>query len=211
MSVSDRVFQLYQRFYAQKNILSAAPALSVDVDAMGVTEFPVDKALQEMNSVASYLMGQKDVAKLPFDRCVQIVKDSYAGQDFWQNLLYDYLELKLDVEEAELKKEGEEIQDQISISLLELTDRERRVEQIVNHFAAKIAEEKFHVDGQSLIRNYLKMMRQDAKKAWEVLTTNPAYFSPIVAHDDSDKVVLSPAQATEENARLAHFLKEVRG
>ena len=81
----------------------------------------------------------------------------------------------------------------------------------MNHFAAKIAEEKFHVDGQSLIRNYLKMMRQDAKKAWEVLTTNPAYFSPIVAHDDSDKVVLSPAQATEENARLAHFLKEVRG
>ena len=211
MPISDKVSKMYQRFYAQKGILTGAPALTIDVNAIGGAEFPVDKALTEMAAVASYLMGVADMRKIPFERAVQIVQDAYAEQKFWQDLLFDYLGMTLDWEEADLKKEGAEIQKQISNGIEELENHERKVEAIVRHFSEKIAAEKFHVDGKRLIQNYLKMMSRDSKEAWNVLITNPAYFSPIVTRDEAGERVLTPDQAIEENTRLAGFLKNVKG
>lgn len=211
MSISDKISKMYQRFYAQKGILTGAPALTIDANAIGGAEFPTDKAVAEMAAVASYLMGVTDMRKIPFERAVQIVQDAYAAQKFWQDLLFDYLGLTLDLEEADLKKEGAQIQEQISNGIEELENHERKVEAIVQHFSDKIAAEKFHVDGKKLIQNYLKMMRRDSKEAWNVLITNPAYFSPIVTKDEAGGQVLTPDQAIDENARLAKFLKNVKG
>ena len=211
MAVSDKVSQMYQRFYAQKGILTGAPALTIDVNAIGGAEFPTEQAITEMSAVASYLMGVADMRKIPFERAVQIVQDAYAAQKFWQDLLFDYLGLTLDLEEADLKKEGAQIQEQISNGIEELENHERKVEAIVQHFSDKIAAEKFHVDGKKLIQNYLKMMRRDSKEAWNVLITNPAYFSPIVTRDEAGQRVLSPEQAIAENDRLGKFLKNVKG
>ena len=105
----------------------------------------------------------------------------------------------------------EELKDKIRMVQYEMNCQEEKLEDIINHFAAKITAAKFHVDGAALIRNYLKMTQKDAKKAWEVLITNPAYFSPIKTTDAQGKTILNPTQATEENQKLAKFLKGLKG
>ena len=54
------------------------------------------------------------------------------------------------------------------------------------------------------------MYRQDAKKAYDTLITNPAYFSPIIATDADGSPLLTPAEATAENQRIAKFLKTLK-
>ena len=211
MSISDKVIHIYQRFYAQKGVLNGAPTLTINADSLGVAEFPTDKAMTELDGVAAYLMGLPGLKNIPFDRQVKIVKESYQGQAFWQELLFDYLSLKLDLEEERLQEKSEEIADKVRMTQYQINEHEAHEEEIINHYAAKIAKEKFHVDAVSLIRNYMKMIRKDPKRAWEVLTTNPAYFSPIKVTDERGKTVLSPSQATAENARLAKFLKTLKG
>ena len=211
MNNSDKVIHIYQRFYAQRGVLNGAPTLSINADAVGTAEFPTEKAVAEMDAVAAYLMGLAGLKNIPFDRQVKIVKESYQGQPFWQELLYDYLELKLDLEDERLEKQAEEVSDKILMTQYLIAEHEDHEEEIINHYAAKVAKEKFHVDAVALIRNYMKMIRKDPKKAWEVLTTNPAYFSPIKVMDERGKTILSPSQATAENAKLAKFLKTLKG
>ena len=210
MSVSDKIFQMYQRFYAQKAVLSAAPVLSIDPNRIGAAEFPTEKALTEMDAIAAYLMGLSTLKNISFDKQIKIVKESYQGQDFWQNLLFDFLELKLDIEEAQIKEEGEEISDKLKEILFDLKMQERNIEDLVQYYADKIEKEKFHVDAKALIRNYFKMFKKDQKMAWQVLTTNPAFFAPIKARTVDGKEILSPAKAIAENQKLAKFLKNLK-
>lgn len=210
MPVSDKIFQMYQRFFSQKNILTEAPQLTIDVNSVGVNDFPQEQALAEMNKIASYLMGRNDIQKIPFSERVKIVKDAYQEQPFWQKLLFDYLNLTLDVEEARLKKEGEDLQDELEYALYKLQEKQSEQEELVDLYAQKIKNAGFHVDAHNLIRNYFKMLKKDSKVAWDVLTTNPAYFSPIITQD-GEKQILSPAKAIDENKRLAAFLKGLKG
>ena len=163
-----------------------------------------------MEAVAAYLMGLNSLKNIPFNKLVKIVKESYQGQPFWQNLLYDFLDLKLSVNEAHLKEEGEEIADNLTAALFDLKMQERQIENMVSYYAGQIEKEKFHVDAKALIRNYFKMLKKDQKMAWQVLTTNPAYFSPIKTKDENGKEILSPEKATAENQRLANFLKDLK-
>lgn len=210
MSVSDKIFQMYQRFFEQKHILTEAPALTIDINTIGTNDFPQEQALREMNNVASYLMGHTDIQKISFNEQVKIVKNAYQEQPFWQKLLFDYLNLTLDVEEARLKKEGEDLQDELEYALYKLQEKQSEQEELVNSYAQKIREAGFHVDANNLIQNYFKMLKRDKDEAWKVLTTNPAYFSPIITQN-GEKQILSPAKAIDENKRLAVFLKGLKG
>ena len=210
MTVTDKILDVYQRFYAQRSVLKGAPNLSINIDTIGIADFPTDRALEELASVASYLMGVSNLKNIPFEKQVKIVKDAYAGQTFWQNLLFDYLDLTLSVKEAQLKEEGENLADKIYLEMFNIAVQENETESLINAFAEKIKNAKFHVDAKALIRNYFKMLKKDEKKAWEVLTTNPAYFSPIQTQNEQGKVVLTPKQAIEENNKLANFLKTLK-
>ena len=211
MPVSDKIAQLYQRFYAQRTVLTEAPTLSIDADAIGAAEFPTDKALAEMAAVAGYLMGLPPKSTPSFAKQVEIVQTAYQDQPFWQQLLLDFLALQLDVRESRLKQEGQTLYNEIDTLMQEVREQEQQAAGIVAHFAKKIDNAGFHVDAAALLRNYFKMAQRGEAEAWQILITNPAYFSPIKAHDDSGKEVLSPAQAVAENARLGHFLKGLKG
>ena len=211
MSVSDEILQVYQRFYAQRSVLGEAPPLTIDPDAIGVAAFPTDKAMSELKAVALYLMGKSPNANIPFSEQLNIVENAYREQPFWQELLFDYLNLSLNVEELRLKQENADLRWQVEEALSDARIEEDYLNKIITHFADKIAQAGFRVDGENLIRNYFKMARTDEEHAWEVLTVNPAYFSPIITRDETGKVHLSPQQAIAENARLAHFLKGVKG
>ena len=166
MSVSDKIFQMYQRFFEQKHILTEAPALTIDINTIGINDFPQEQALREMNNVASYLIGHTDIQKISFNEQVKIVKNAYQEQPFWQKLLFDYLNLTLDVEEARLKKEGEDLQDELEYALYKLQEKQSEQEELVNSYAQKIREAGFHVDANNLIQNYFKMLKRDKDEAY---------------------------------------------
>ncbi len=211
MTISEKIFQLYQRFYAQRSVLTDAPALTVDVDRIGVADFPESRAFDEMSGVASYLIGRPDIRNIPFKESLRIVQKAYVNQPFWYDLLMDYLELLLNKNEADLEEQGRAIQERAEAVLDKLNEAEARRTALIELYASKIEAEHFPVDAKKLIRNYLKMLKRDAKQAWDVLISNPAYFSPIITKNPGGAQTLSPSQAIEENKRLARFMKGLKG
>lgn len=211
MSTSESVFQLYQRFYTQKKLLNGAPDLGIDINQIGMAEFPVDRALVELNALASYLTGHRDIGAIPFAERVQAVQKNYHNQPFWRELLLDYLELCLDIEDEKLAQKGTELHQKEQALMDQITDYENNVQNMIAHYANAVKQGKFHVDAERLIKTYFKMMRRDEDKAWEVLTSHPAYFSPIQTKDATGKVILTPSQAQAENDRLAAFLRTLKG
>ena len=109
-----------------------------------------------------------------------------------------------------LDKEDKELYQEMQEAVDELNEVEAHKNGIVEQFGQKIEEAKFHVDGRNLVRNFLKMVKRDAKEARSVLESHPAYFSPIITKDKDGKTILSPSQAMEEDAKLAKFLKTLK-
>lgn len=211
MTIFEQTFHLYQRFYAQRSVLTDAPPLTLDVDDLDLVEFPQDQAFNEISGVASYLIGRSDIRKMPFKEALNVVQKAYSNQPFWYDLLMDYLGLLLDKNEKDLADQGIAIQERAEAVLDKINEVEARRKALIELYALKIEAEHFSVDARKLIRNYLKMMKKDAKKAWEVLISNPAYFSPIITKNGAGVQILSPAQAIEENKRLAQFMKRLKG
>ena len=50
----------------------------------------------------------------------------------------------------------------------------------------------------------------DAKKAWDVLIENPAFFSPIIVEDENGKRILSIADAKDINKKIGAFAKKIK-
>ena len=80
---------------------------------------------------------------------------------------------------------------------------------IISSFLQKMKKKNYPVDAKRLITNYWKMCGQDAEKAWNILTTNPAFFAPIITVDEKGKTVISPKKASAINNELANFLKKM--
>ena len=76
-------------------------------------------------------------------------------------------------------------------------------------YATPVKEQGFAIDAQRMMQNYFNMCRKDQKKAWEILITNPAWFSPIITTNKDGDVVLTPQQAIEENQKIGKFLKKL--
>ncbi len=206
MPVSDKVFNIYQRFYAQKGVLAEAPQLTIDPNTTGAGDFPVEQAVAELDKIASYLLGVSDIRRIPFDDRVKSVQNAYKDQPFWRDLLFDYLDMTLDLEDEALADQGDTLMAQAQQALFDIYDKEDQQNALVDRFAEAVSRQGFHVDAKRLIQNYFKMARKDSDKAWDVLIDNPAYFSPIQARD-GDQIILSPDQARDENKRLGQFLK----
>ena len=103
----DSVRQVYQKFYAQREVLKGAPQLTIDADKIGMAEFPAERALNEMATMVAYLLGRRDISQMSFPEKLRAVQDAYGTQPFWRELLLDYLEMTIDVREVELKEEKE--------------------------------------------------------------------------------------------------------
>lgn len=99
-------------------------------------------------------------------------------------------------------------------ALMELINREKYV---VEEAGLRIEKEGFPVDGRKLIKNYLSSYRINAKKAYETLTTNPAFFSPIIFKKKRkglfglfSKSSGNPEDGIKINRDLAAFLKKMK-
>lgn len=100
-------------------------------------------------------------------------------------------------------------------AILALRDRQQ---QTIKYIGEKIEAAGFPVDGKKLARNYLNNYKKDPKKAYETLTTNPAFFAPININRKRKgllKFVLgdkkpNPEEGRKINRDLANFLKKLK-
>lgn len=214
IEVKRKFLSVYQEFFKNKDLLGEAGAfLSVlpeeilAEDGWGVRANEADNKLLSM---FTQLVGGLDVTGDEYTKVVEKIAEGYKDQPYWRELLFDCVEYFLLKEEKEIIQREKELLNESKAVLNDILLIEAQEKKVVQSFAEKIKEAGFKVNAQMLVSNYLKMCQQNKEEAWSVLTTNPALFSPILVKDKNGKVILTPDQAREENARLAKFLKRLK-
>lgn len=214
MQEKELLIKVYQSFYEQKDLLGDAKnVLEIDLSTVTADDLNDNQTgqIEKITAyVVSYLLGIKDALNEKELDLIRLIQDNYQDQEYWRNLLFDFVEYLIKKDRAQIIKEEVQLLDESVVTMRQIYQQEQIEKKVIQTFADKIKKEGFHVDGEKLIKNYLNMRKQDAKKAWEVLTTNPAFFAPIQVKDAMGVVVLKPNEAIEENKKLAKFLKHLK-
>lgn len=207
----QRLINIYKQLYQYRDMLKGSPALTFDVDAMTSDSIAnsFDAIKTQIVPVIAYLLGLRGT-DLPVATMIDQLNRHYKKDDFWRNLLLNYIELCQEEDEEKLAEQQQQIQSQ-GLSLYEkLRNFQRRRKEIIDSFASKMAPENFPVNAERLFRNYLNMADLDAQKAWNVLIENPAFFSPIIVEDENGKRILSIADAKDINKKIGAFVKKIK-
>ena len=141
---------------------------------------------------------------------IEAVNKHYKQDDFWRNLLLDYIEIRQEQEEQKIATEKKTMQEDGLSLYAKLREFQKRRKEIIDSFASKMAAEKFPVDATRLFKNYLNMADLDSEEAWRVLCTNPAFFSPLIVEDKNGKRVLSINEAKEINKKMGAFIRKMK-
>ena len=208
------LLKVYNHLYTQRGLLPDVASV-LGLDPTGFEADTLDEATalhleKSCSHVASYLLGTKDVMNEDELNVIQVIQKHYKDQEFWRDLLFDFVEYMILKEKCAVIEEEKTLLEESKQTMLEIYQHEHIEKEIVKTFAEKIKRAGFRVNAEKLIANYLKMRRQDAKQAWSVLTTNPAFFSPINVKDEMGVVRLSKEAAIDENKKLAKFLKGLK-
>ena len=209
MSAKEQLFSLYQKFYAQRNVLAGMPALSMDLSSFTPDTFDYARARTEVGALTSHLLGVRDVDKLEIKTALDILEKNYTSQPFWKNLILDYLSFTNKEEAERLAERAVKVRQHAEDVLRQIQQQEANEKATIKAYADPIKEQKFAIDGEKMMQNYLNMCRKDKQKAWEMLITNPGWFSPIITVDSAGNTVLTPEQAQEENKKIGKFLKRL--
>lgn len=209
MSAKDKLFSVYQTLYAQRTVLTEAPALTVDISGLSANTMDYPKVRKEAASIISYLMGVKDIDKVEVKNALMIVETNYANQQFWKNLILEYLSFTNEEEAEQLATQAQQARAKALEVLQQIQQQEADEKATILAYATPVIEQGFAIDAQRMMQNYFNMCRKDQKKAWEILITNPAWFSPIITTNKEGEVVLTPQQAIEENQKIGKFLKKL--
>lgn len=207
----QRLINIYKQLYQYRDMLKGSPALTFDVATMTSDSIAnsFDAIKTQIVPVIAYLLGLRGT-DLPVATMIDQLNRHYKKDDFWRNLLLNYIELCQEEDEEKLAEQQQQIQSQ-GLSLYEkLRNFQRRRKEIIDSFASKMAPENFPVNAERLFRNYLNMADLDAQKAWDVLIENPAFFSPIIVEDENGKRILSIADAKDINKKIGAFVKKIK-
>lgn len=215
MNLKNQFLKIYQMFFSNKELLGENGALlTVSVEAVSTEQelfgpFRM-QAEKQLAQIVNLFLGGRDVLTDDLLQIADYVAVQYKDQEYWRDLLLDYLAHLVEKERLEILEEEKKLLADSKASLKEILMIEAKEKKVVTQFAEKIKKEGFKVDATLLVSNYLKMMRQDPAEAWRVLTTNPALFAPILVKDAKGKVCMTPDRARDENVRLAKFLKQLK-
>lgn len=205
---------IYLRLVEQKHLLASAGeylTYNLDlVDENALDTYFWENIEQQTAQVVSYLLQVSDVMKADFSGVLQKIEREYKNQPYWCKILFDFMDYTVEKEAEAIRFEKKQLLEDNEELMYQIRLHEEQERTIIKTFAAKVKEAGFKVDAEKLFKNYIKMMHQDEERAWEVLITNPALFSPILVRDAGGRVVLLPDQAVEENKKLAKFLKHLR-
>ena len=205
-----RLMGVYKQLYQYKHLLKGAPVLSFDLAKMSDSDLKnvFLQADNELKAVAGYLLGIGAASSVA--AMIDAVNKHYKQNDFWRNLLLDYIEIRQSEDETKVAEEKKARQEEGLSLYTKLREFQKRRKEIIDSFSQKISAEKFPVDATRLFKNYLNMADLDSEEAWRVLCTNPAFFSPLVVEDKNGKRVLSVNEAREVNKKMGDFIRKMK-
>ena len=209
MTPNEQLWTLYQKLFAQRAVLTKAPALTLDLTSTTPDSFPANQALQEIKQIISYLLGVKNVDTLEAEKALNICQKAYAEQPFWKEVILDFLSYQNQMEENALQEESNKLSQDGQTLLEKIQQLETEKQITIQSYATQIEAAHFPVDAKKLIQNYLNMAAHNANQAYQILIQNPAYFAPLKTHDKDGKELLSQNQAIAENKRLGQFLAKL--
>ncbi|MBR4126910.1 MAG: hypothetical protein IKR09_05005 [Alphaproteobacteria bacterium] len=134
---------------------------------------------------------------------------STAGQ-----IVLAYLNLLIDMLMVHEKLTLMNIDSEIKQNVDKIKEMEEDEKAIKRKFVTAIERKRFPVNARKLIDNYFNLAKRDPDKAYETLTTNPLFFSPILLEKMPKKffglIKPSPKDALAVNKQLASFLKNLK-
>lgn len=206
-SYDNQILEIYSYLWQYKDLLKGVPAL--ELDPRQVTPMLMPQIEAKTKAIVAGLLGLRENS-VSVSTMAAAIEKYYRKDDCWRRLLVRYAEIVHAREWSELREEKKAVADQVSSLKERVVSYQGKRKDIIQAFVAAVEKEKFPVDARKLFSNYLNMADKNPKEAWSVLTTNPAYFSPIVTTDAAGRVVLSASAAKEKNEKLAQFLKKLK-
>lgn len=207
----DQILEIYSNLWQYKDLLKGSPVLELDPTL--VTPETKSTLMPQIDAktkaIIAYLLGLRE-SGVSVSAMAGAIEKHYQKDDFWRRLLMKYAEAVHAREWSELLDEKKVVVEQVSSLSEKVASYRQERKEIVRAFTAAVEKEKFPVNARKLFVNYLNMADKNPQEAWSVLTTNPAYFSPIITTDSAGKVVLSPSEAKKQNEKLAQFLKKLK-
>ena len=207
----ERLLEIYKKLYQYRDMLKNGPTLSFDVNAMdeGSVAGSFDAINAQLSQAISYLLGLQGKT-LTVEAMLDSLIKHYTEDDFWRRLLLDYIEICQEADEAEVAQKKKEVAEHGKDLYEKIRAYQQQRKELIRRFSGEIEPQKFPINAERLFKNYLRMADLDPKKAWDVLITNPAFFSPIVVEDKDGNRILSVSDAKDINKKIGAFIKKMK-
>ena len=213
----SNIIAIYKQLFQYKHLLSGGADLTFNVseldEAFLESRFP--EIENQLKNAVAFLLGIRIAATdqnspLPVEKMLSSVEKTYKKDDFWRRLLLDYIEVRQQEDEKQIRQKKQTVQQEGLDLYKKLSNFRKRRKEIISSFAKKLNEEKLPIDATRLFTNYLNMADIDAEEAWKVAITNPAFFAPINTVDKNGKRNLSVSGAKEVNKKAAAAIKKMK-
>lgn len=199
--------ELYKRLLPHHSLIDGAPALTLTEP----TENDMNTIRSELNQNACYLLGLP-LNTTDLEKMLTSLDKNYKDEDFWRKFLLDYVTFLYEEKKAAIAQETQAAREKLMQSLQEILELKQAKAETIKSFSEKVEAKKYPVDARRLFKNYLNYADKNPEEAWDMVTKNPAFFSPIKARDPkTGKVLLTPDKARETNKKLGAFIKGLKG
>ena len=205
MEQTETLIRLYTALLKNQELISPPPTLHLTQEQLEQNPDP-QMMLQDLTTVMCALLGVPAGTKDP-KMLVDNLNQRYPNPtSFWRAFLTEIIGIlapdKKPSADAALMEQGRHI-------LKQLNDYMSDRNSLIAVCEKKIKEAGYPVDAHALLLNYINMSRKQPDQAWNLFTTTPAYFSPIITIDSKGKTVISADKGKQWNEQLAHFLKNL--
>ena len=224
------ILYIYARTYAeqvaQRNGREFPPMLiEMPEDTLDLKELVEDideefynAILSDFLELAPFIKGMRRItsSQAPLEKLVQEELRRLEDQDmtYADQIILAYLSVMIDMVKVKTRMDMQDIDDEMEEIVDEIKEMEEEEKDVKDKIVAMIERKHFPVDARKLVNNYFNLARKDPDKAFETLTTNPLFFSPIQLDLLPKKlfglVKPSAKDAMAINKQMASFFKKLK-
>ena len=213
-NTAEETLLIYEDLYKYRDLLKDGPMLSVDVESKfdeegDALEEAYPTVQSELKSMMGYLFGLPE-PELTVPNMLNSVQKNYPNDDYWRQILIRYIELQQTLDEEEIERKSDEMLIQGQKIMNDIQEYKSKKTAIIQSFSKAIDIKGYPINSRRLVVNYLKMSKYDDKKAWETITTNPAFFAPLEVVDENGKRLMSVSDAKKLNKEIGGYIKKLK-
>lgn len=213
-NTAEETLLIYEDLYKYRDLLKDGPMLSVDVESKfdeegDALEEAYPTVQLELKSMMGYLFGLPE-QELTVPNMLNSVQKNYPNDDYWRQILIRYIELQQTLDEEEIERKSDEMLIQGQKIMNDIQEYKSKKTAIIQSFSKAIDVKGYPINSRRLVVNYLKMSKYDDKKAWETITTNPAFFAPLEVVDENGKRLMSVSDAKKLNKEIGGYIKKLK-